>query len=78
VDLSRGRRAGALVVALAARRSWFCYHQLSAVLLEFERRRTGLAEMVAPGRAFFLDPRLRVLRHAAGRLGAGLVPGRAW
>jgi len=26
----------------------------------------------------FLDPRMRVLEHAAGGLGAGLVPGRAW
>ena len=52
MELSCGRRAGALVVALAARRSWFCYHQLFAVLLEFERRRTGLAEMVALHWAF--------------------------
>jgi len=43
--------ADALVVPLAARRSWFCCHQLSAVLLQFERRRTGRAEMAAPGRA---------------------------
>jgi hypothetical protein len=27
--------AGAFVVALAARRSWFCYRQLFAVLLRF-------------------------------------------
>jgi hypothetical protein len=44
--------AGALVVALAARWCWFCYHQLFAVLLELERRRTRLAEMTALGRAF--------------------------
>jgi hypothetical protein len=44
--------AGAFVVALAARRSWFCYHQLFAVLLRFERRRNGLAELAALGRAF--------------------------
>jgi ATP/maltotriose-dependent transcriptional regulator MalT len=44
--------AGAFVMALAARRSWFCYQQLFAVLLELERRRTGRAEMAAPGRAF--------------------------
>ena len=43
--------AGAFVVTLAARRSWFCCHQLVAVLLQFERRRTGRAEMAAPGRA---------------------------
>ena len=44
--------AGAFVMALAARRSWFCYQQLFAVLLRFERRRTGLAELPARGRAF--------------------------
>ena len=33
--------AGAFVVALAARRSWFCYRQLFAVLLELERRVPG-------------------------------------
>ena len=43
--------AGAFVVALAARRSWFCYHQLFAVLLRFERRRTELPDMAALGRA---------------------------
>jgi hypothetical protein len=43
--------AGAFVVALAARRSWFCYQQLFAVLLRFERRRTGPAELAALGRA---------------------------
>ena len=32
------------MVALAARRSWFCHHQVVAVLWRFERRRTGLAE----------------------------------
>jgi ATP/maltotriose-dependent transcriptional regulator MalT len=40
------------VVALAARRSWFCCHQLFAVLLRFGRRRTGLAEVATLGRAF--------------------------
>jgi len=44
--------AGAFVVALAGRRSWFCYQQLFAVLLRFGRRRTGLAELAARGRAF--------------------------
>jgi len=43
--------AGAFVAAPAARRSWFCYYQL-AVLLLFERRRTGLLEVAALGRAF--------------------------
>ena len=43
--------AGAFVLALAARRSWFCC-QLFAVLLRFGRRRTGLADMAALGRAF--------------------------
>jgi len=33
--------AGAFVVALAARRPWFCCHQLVAVLLRLGRRRTG-------------------------------------
>jgi len=37
------------VVALAARRSSFCYYQLFAVLARFERRRTELAEMAALG-----------------------------
>jgi hypothetical protein len=40
------------VVALAARRCWFCYHQLFAVLLRFERRRPGLAELAALHWAF--------------------------
>jgi hypothetical protein len=44
--------AGAFVVALAARRAWFCYHQLFAVLPRFGRRRTGLADMAALARAF--------------------------
>ena len=44
--------AGAFVVALAVRRSWFCYHQLLAVLLELERRCTGRAELAALGWAF--------------------------
>jgi hypothetical protein len=35
--------AGAFVVALTARPSWFCCHQRFAVLLRFGRRRTGLA-----------------------------------
>ena len=69
--------AGAFVVALAARRSWFCCHQLFAVLLRFGRRRTGLAELAELGRGAFLDARLRLLRHVAGRLCVGLQPGRA-
>jgi hypothetical protein len=40
------------VAALAARRSWFCCHQLVAVLLRFERRRAGLTDMAASGRAW--------------------------
>ena len=44
--------AGAFVVALAARRSRFCCHRLFAMLLRFGRRRTGLAEKTALGRAF--------------------------
>jgi hypothetical protein len=43
--------AVAFVVALAARRSWFCYQQLFGALLRFERRRTGPAELAALGRA---------------------------
>jgi len=43
--------AGAFVVALAARRSWFYYHQRFAVLLRFGRRRTGLAGVAALSRA---------------------------
>ena len=66
----RREAAGAFVVALAARRSWFCYHRLFAVLLRFARRRTGRADVAALGRAF-LDARLRVLRHVAGRLCVG-------
>jgi hypothetical protein len=46
--------ADAFVVALAARRSWFCYHQVFAVLPRFERRRTGLAELAALGWGRFL------------------------
>jgi len=38
-------------VALAARRPWFCYYHLVAVLRRFERRRAGLAEKAALGRA---------------------------
>src|SRR5215831_5051454 len=45
--------AGAFVVALAARRSWFCCHRLVAVLRRFGRRRTGLADVAALGRAFY-------------------------
>ena len=43
--------AGAPVVALAGRRSWFCYHQVFAVLPRLGRR-TGLADVAALGRAF--------------------------
>ena len=57
---------------------WFCY-QLFAVLLRSGRRCTGLADLAAlphcTGR--FLAARLRVLRHAASRLCAGLLAGRA-
>src|SRR5215472_4367676 len=67
--------AGAFVVALAARRSWFCHHQVFAVLWRFERRRTGLADVAALGRAFSW-PRWWVLGHAAGRLAVGLLAGR--
>ena len=42
--------AGAFVVALAARRPWFCCHQRVAVLLRFGRRRTGLTDVAALGR----------------------------
>jgi len=68
--------AGAFVVALAARRPWFCYHRLFAVLLRFARRRTGRADVAALGRAF-LDARLWVLSYTASRLCAGLLPARA-
>ena len=68
--------AGAFVVALAARRFWFCCHRLFAVLLRFGRRRTGLADVAALGRGVFLVARLWVLRHVAGRRCAGLLPGR--
>ena len=44
--------AGAFAVALAARRPWFCYHQLFAALLRSGRRRTERAEVAALGRAF--------------------------
>ena len=44
--------AGAFVVALAARRFWFCCHRLFAVLLRFGRRRTGLADVAALHWAF--------------------------
>jgi hypothetical protein len=69
--------AGAFVVALAGRWSWFCCHRLFAVLLRLGRRRTGLAEKAALGRSVFLDARLRELRHAASRACGGLLPGRA-
>ena len=39
--------AGAFVVALAARRSWFCYRQLVAVLVRFGRHRAGRANVAA-------------------------------
>jgi hypothetical protein len=66
-------------VALAARRSWFCYHQRFAVLLRFDRRRTALADLAAlpRGTGLFLDARWWVLRHATGPLCVGLLPGRA-
>ena len=69
--------AGAFVVALAARRSWFCCHRLFAVLPRFARRRPGGLKKAALGRGGFLGTRLRVLRHVAGRRCAGLRPGRA-
>ena len=59
---------GAFVVTLAARRPWFCCHQLVAVLLRFGRRRTGLADVAALGWAFSWGARLWVVRHVAGRL----------
>ena len=69
--------AGTFVVVLAARRSWFCCRQLVAVLLEFGRRRAGLAEKGRAGPDVFVAARMRVLRHAASRLGAGRAgPGR--
>jgi len=72
-----GTAAGAFVVALVARRPWFCCRQLVAVLLPFGRRRTGLAEKGRAGPGILLDAPLRVLRHAASRRCVGLVPGRA-
>ena len=65
--------AGAFVVALAARRSWFCCHQLVAVLLRFGRRRTGWLKKAALGPALS-RARLWVLRHGAGRRCVGLLP----
>ena len=53
VGVARSRGAvlleatGAFVVALAARRSWFCHPQLFAVLRLFGRRRTGRADLAA-------------------------------
>jgi hypothetical protein len=49
--------AGAFVVALAARRSWF-YHQLFAVPPWFGRRCTGLPEEGRAGPGVFLGARL--------------------
>src|SRR5262249_53874721 len=67
--------AGAFVVTLAARRSWFCCHQLVAVLLRFGRRRTGLADVAALGRAFSWGA--VVGGEACGRSPCvGLRPGR--
>ena len=72
-----GTAAGAFVVALAGRWSWFCCHRLFAVLLRLGRRRTGLAEKAALG-GVFLGARLRVLGHVSSRVVLGLLPGRAW
>jgi len=69
--------ADAFVVVLAARRSWCCCHRLFAVLLRFRRRGTGLAAKGRAGPGVFPGARLRVVRRAAGRLCAGLPPGRA-
>jgi LuxR family transcriptional regulator, maltose regulon positive regulatory protein len=43
--LAELEQAGAFVVALDARRSWFRYHQLFADLLQRELRRTSLGEL---------------------------------
>ncbi len=40
-------RAGAFVVAIGPRRTWFRYHRLFAELLQLELRRTGSADPVA-------------------------------
>jgi hypothetical protein len=56
--------AGAFV-ALAARRSWFCYHQLSAVLLRFGRRLPGWLKW--PRRAGRLLGRALVGAEARGQ-----------
>jgi len=65
---------GAFVVALAARRSWFCCHQPFAVLLSSSGAVPGW--LTWPRWAgSFVDARLSVLRHAASRLCAGLPPG---
>jgi LuxR family transcriptional regulator, maltose regulon positive regulatory protein len=45
--LQKLEQAGAFVIALDARRSWFRYHRLFADLLEFELRYTGPAELAA-------------------------------
>jgi LuxR family transcriptional regulator, maltose regulon positive regulatory protein len=45
--LRKLEQAGAFVVALDARRSWFRYHRLFADLLELELRRTEPAELAA-------------------------------
>jgi len=44
--------AGAFVMALAARRCWFCYQQLFAVRPRSGGAVTGLADVAALGRAF--------------------------
>ncbi|HEX3307050.1 MAG TPA: hypothetical protein VHS32_12440, partial [Streptosporangiaceae bacterium] len=45
--LQRLEEAGAFVISLDARRSWFRYHQLFADLLQLELRGTGLADLPA-------------------------------
>jgi LuxR family maltose regulon positive regulatory protein len=45
--LQRLEEAGAFVISLDARRSWFRYHQLFANLLRLELRGTGLADLPA-------------------------------
>src|SRR6516164_9629837 len=79
--------AGAFVVALAARRSWFCCHRLFAVLPRFARRRTGLAEKGRAGSGRFLGRALAGAEARGrsplcwppagpGRVGRGAVGGR--
>ena len=48
--LQKLEQAGAFLVALDARRSWFRYHRLFADLLELELRRTEPTELAAPAR----------------------------